>query len=411
MSLIPASKHIENIIQVYVDRLNNPNEITKKYIVKCLEDQCVILNKRQKKVIEKYDIENENSCKINLSKKQILKSNFSSINDIEKYLDKTLRKSEDIIHFYKEISGNPSEEAKTWLEIFTDDILDSLYNLNDKIINKAEKSKKKVRIENLKNNNEYFRVLHLAIQLVSEAFIDINNYNDKSDKKTEALIRLLGDACGVSQEICILLLNGFADGAAARWRKLYEISVISSVLKDNDEYTSERYLDYFHIESYKLLKKYKGNPILKDDFYNLDEQSIIENYNEIIRKYGNKYENNYGWAQHLFNPSDRLNFSKIQRISNFTNLSYYYKLSCSQVHVDSMGMFYKLGLPKNSQNNILFGSSSHGIIYPIELTLISILQILMIVSSDMNNFKAIVTGKVINKMFKATFVDKKSKHP
>jgi hypothetical protein len=408
MTLIPSSIEILDIIQN-----TDEHKLSKDYYIKCLEDQNIFLNKRQIKAFDRYKKNINSAISLNLNKKQIRESKFSSMEELKIYFDTILSspKDDDLVSYLKNTIGDPSDNAKKWIEEYSDDLLKDINDFNDKIIQKAEKSKKKVRIENTEKYKKYFRALHAVIQLVSEAFFDINENVSSDDKKEEALVRLLGDSCHVAQEINILLLNGFPDGAFARWRKLYEITVILSFLEKNDDLTSERYLDYFHIENYRSLNKFKENPILQDDFYQLNDETIYENYQAVIDKYGETFGKKYGWASHIITRKRGVTFQTILNETNFKKLSYYYQISCSQVHVDSMGMIYKLGLPSHSENNILLGSSSYGLKFPIELTTISLLQIIAIISSSLNNYKAILTAKIINKLFKQTYIDNSHRGP
>ena len=61
--------------------------------------------------------------------------------------------------------------------------------------------------------------------------------------RTNALLKLHARACQVSAEAICLLENGYANGAMARWRTLYEIEVTATVLADGSNLLSTRYLD------------------------------------------------------------------------------------------------------------------------------------------------------------------------
>src|SRR5206468_2797969 len=46
------------------------------------------------------------------------------------------------------------------------------------------------------------------------------------------MVRLHARACQITAEIITLMENGFADGAMARWRTLYEVGVVATVIAD-----------------------------------------------------------------------------------------------------------------------------------------------------------------------------------
>ena len=55
--------------------------------------------------------------------------------------------------------------------------------------------------------------------------------------------------CQVSADIVTRLAAGFADGAMARWRTLFEIAVIVDILHGADDATAERYMDHSDVDA------------------------------------------------------------------------------------------------------------------------------------------------------------------
>ena len=82
--------------------------------------------------------------------------------------------------------------------------------------------------------------------------------NDKSvyNIKLDALIKIHARAVQIANEILVLLKNGYADGANARWRSLHELAVISFFLKANPEEVSGRYLEHEIVRKYKEASDY-----------------------------------------------------------------------------------------------------------------------------------------------------------
>ena len=75
-------------------------------------------------------------------------------------------------------------------------------------------------------------------------------YLDLSDRMRNALKnryyvlrKLHGRACQQFYEILWLLRGGFADGAYARWRSLFELSVIAEFISQNDEQVAKAFVD------------------------------------------------------------------------------------------------------------------------------------------------------------------------
>jgi len=53
------------------------------------------------------------------------------------------------------------------------------------------------------------------------------------------LARLYGRACQIGRKIELLLSNGFADGAEARWRTLHELTVVACFIYKHGEETAK----------------------------------------------------------------------------------------------------------------------------------------------------------------------------
>lgn len=61
-----------------------------------------------------------------------------------------------------------------------------------------------------------------------------------------ALQRIQGRACQEFLEILCLLQNGFADGAFARWRSMYELCCIGHFIKQQGEQIAKQYINQSH---------------------------------------------------------------------------------------------------------------------------------------------------------------------
>ena len=73
----------------------------------------------------------------------------------------------------------------------------------------------------------------------------------------EVLVRLHARACLTGNEIVTLLRSGYASGAYARWRTLYEIAVTGLFIKEYGNDVAEQYLLHDSIESYKAMIEYQ----------------------------------------------------------------------------------------------------------------------------------------------------------
>ncbi len=69
-----------------------------------------------------------------------------------------------------------------------------------------------------------------------------------------ALLRIHERALKISREAKILMENGSASGAIARWRTLYEFSVVAQILIKYPD-LSQKYIEHEKIDNYKCAQK------------------------------------------------------------------------------------------------------------------------------------------------------------
>ncbi|MGU3385839.1 DUF5677 domain-containing protein [Methylobacterium sp. D53M] len=157
------------------------------------------------------------------------------------------------------------------------------------------------------------------------------------------LARLHMRACQISDEIIVLLENGFADGAMARWRTLHEIDVVATVIEDGDEVLAQRYIDHEIIDQKKMIDDWDENQV-NLGYSPVDQKTrreVESKYQAALKNYGPEFKNEYGWAsQHL--SMKRPDFRAMQRASEQSGMSTYYKLANYNVHASSRSMFVRL---------------------------------------------------------------------
>jgi Family of unknown function (DUF5677) len=73
----------------------------------------------------------------------------------------------------------------------------------------------------------------------------------------DLLARLHAQACQVAAEVLELLRAGFADGAMARWRTLYEVTILAEFINRHGEVAAERFVDYQAIEAWHAADQYR----------------------------------------------------------------------------------------------------------------------------------------------------------
>jgi len=134
-------------------------------------------------------------------------------------------------------------------------------------------------------------------------------------KTLQSLIMLSmhGRICMLATEVCLLLKNGFLEGATARMRTIYETTVVSAVIGQSAPEISERYQAYAVFERLAEIEAAE-NPeaLLSVTFPLKDRQEARTVANWWIAKYGGEIKRPYEWARPLFpDRKGRIHFSDL----------------------------------------------------------------------------------------------------
>jgi hypothetical protein len=188
--------------------------------------------------------------------------------------------------------------------------------------------------------------------------------NNDKNVKFEVLLRLHARSCQIASEILELLKSGFADGAHARWRTLYEVSIFANFLNDKPDSLSQKYLDYSIVESFHERMEFQKNckrlgykPFPKKEMDNAEKQIT-----SLKEKYGNDFVKPYGWAVEYL-PNTKRNFAGMEETTSLRHMRSFYKSANNYVHGGSKGFLHKWGLYK--QNSVMLaGPSNYGLADP-----------------------------------------------
>lgn len=215
----------------------------------------------------------------------------------------------------------------------------------------------------------------------------------------EVLTRLHARACQISHEILVLMQNGYADGAYARWRTMHEIAVMGAFISSNGNELAEKYLLHDNIESYKAALQYQkfyeqlGYPPIPDD----ELKNILSVYEELLLRFGNNFKNEYGWASSIVNKNNP-RFSDIEEITNMNYLRPFYRLASHNVHANPKGVMYKIGLIDNNRNILLAGPTNTGFTEAARGTLISLGNITVQLITQRPNIDYLIVSNCLLKL-------------
>jgi hypothetical protein len=228
-----------------------------------------------------------------------------------------------------------------------------------------------------------FDALRMLIELSRDIGTDFHRRASRSrsrrrDHLNKALSHLHVRAIQIASEIMVLMENGYADGAMARWRTLHEVTCVAIVLCDGGEALAERYLAHEIVEAKKGLGQYQQcQPKLGYAPFSKRAAARIErDYADAISRYGKEFGGDYGWvAAHLGNT--RPTFGNIENAAGRAMMRSHYKMASHNVHASTKGIAYRLG-SLDRRYAVIAGASNVGFVEPGQNLALSLMQITML---------------------------------
>lgn len=225
-----------------------------------------------------------------------------------------------------------------------------------------------------------FDALRMLIELSRDIGTDFHRRSSRSRSRrrvhlNKALSHLHVRAIQIASEIMVLMENGYADGAIARWRTLHEVACVAMVLGDGGEALAERYLAHEIVEAKKGLGQYQQcHPKLGYAPFSKRAAAQIErDYADAINRYGKEFGGDYGWvAAHLGNPKP--NFSNIEDAAGRAMMRSHYKMASHNVHASTKGIAYRLG-SLDRHYAVIAGASNVGFVEPGQNLALSLMHI------------------------------------
>lgn len=182
-------------------------------------------------------------------------------------------------------------------------------------------------------------------------------------------MRQHANACRIAGEIILLLKGGYPDGALARWRSLFEISVTCLVINKYGCDAAKDYIRHGLIKAVEGMEEYqKTAKEMNLQPYDENEISAAIAFKEQI----SDGESHFHWARKY------AGFSKLEKLREDVGLgkwSHNYKLASRNVHADYSEMLSLFAMCEAKQDMLLVGQSNSGMIEPAHMTAITLAQI------------------------------------
>jgi hypothetical protein len=190
-----------------------------------------------------------------------------------------------------------------------------------------------------------------------------------NDPLLGVLMRLHANALRITSEIIHLIKGGYADGALARWRSLFEIAVTSLIIHKYGKQAAIDYIKHGNIKTVEGIEEYQKTA----EKMNLEPYTKYEIEQALALKEtlseGDSY---WHWAR------EYTGFSKLEKLREHVGLGHWshnYKLASRNIHADYSEMRSLLGMGEATEDLLLVGQSNSGMTLPAHITSIMLNQI------------------------------------
>lgn len=163
----------------------------------------------------------------------------------------------------------------------------------------------------------------------------------RNQLRNELLGRLHIRACRITDEIVTLLEAGFAEGAIARWRTLYETAVVATLIAEGGDSLAARYVDHEAVERKRALDDHIRAASVRDlGSPSASERNAVNRaFERAKKKHGGKFAGMYGWASGQLGLPDELQFHHLQELAGTLEMKLQYRLASFGCHASMHALF------------------------------------------------------------------------
>lgn len=328
------------------------------------------LHVEQLEKLAKQLLGNKTSIELDLKDEQLINTEYTKEDDVANDFLAMLSNIKNLID-KEEISKYFSEENMIALaNKYAENEFRNLIENTPKYYNKYQEEK----IAVIKNIDDIWGFaldlfelqINTTIKITTE--FDVRKLNIYKDNiyLYDSLQKLQSRACLVANEILVLLRNGFADGAYARYRTLHEIMVLNWFISDNGNEAGKRYL------ASSIVKDNKDAKELNKYAEILGECSVSDdNLEDLKKKYGDNFvQGDYGWSSAFIKGKEtkRIYFNDLENSIDVKHLRPHYRFTSNNIHCGASSLYSHIALPDNLTDKLLLGTSSYGIAKPLYLS-------------------------------------------
>lgn len=259
--------------------------------------------------------------------------------DISKSFDKIIANAGRMSDLpVEEFNKKVEERLEAIIEQFEDttvNIYEQQYVLRwDKCLKSLTKVQRHIAKKNYEAFQLYYSYLgmgHKIIKRISALVSDL-----ELTQTENIVIAQYAHLLRLTDQVGIMLLNGYDDGALILWRSFYEHALTLSLLIDtNDDGLTKRFIDHNIRNAKKKADSYESRR--EDLKFPPIKKEIIEDINErhtrlkttISKEF---VENDYGWADALFPKKRKATLRDIEDYMNWGKYRVYYIWASEYAH-------------------------------------------------------------------------------
>lgn len=220
-----------------------------------------------------------------------------------------------------------------------------------------------------------------------------------NDYVFEALSQLVPRAILVTNEVICLLSGGFPDGALSRWRTLHEITVTAIFISQQDPSVAHRYLASFFIQAKRAAAQFNQHaaranlkPFSDEEIAAMDLAAA-----NAEAEVGHPGKGDYGWAAVALNR-ERPTFEGLEKAVDMDHWRPRYRWASQHTHSGFRPADRLLGMAEAKEPLYLIGRSNSGFVDPLQMTAISLWQIVRVVLLKAPNLDRLVYVDVLRKL-------------
>jgi len=206
----------------------------------------------------------------------------------------------------------------------------------------------------------------------------------------EALTSIHAKSLLVAAEMICLMKGGFPDAALTRWRTLYELNVVGTLIVREGQDLALRYLAHADVQA---AKAYDGTEGVSDaDLRELQARAAYA-----VSNFGNELTKHYGWACALTGKKQP-NFEDLERLADKTDGRSIYKQASQHIHSNHRKYDELLGVSESNENMLLVGRSNSGMVGPLTLASLTMVETTSLYLLTQPNFDRSVYSIVLMRL-------------